>query len=95
MTSGDGSQLAHFMKDPIQSVRFSIEMDDKPNGLELATKVHHYYFGNVTNADEIPHRFKQVWLYISSLFNLDGFVSTVYGNISKGCKYYVLHTWYL
>ena len=51
----DNEILKKFKKDPIESVLYSIGMEKKKGGYEIARKVHQHYFGDEMMKDEELH----------------------------------------
>lgn len=66
LASGNGEKLAAFNKDPITSVRYILGLENRIDGLEIATQVYSHYFGNQETGDRIT-QFGQVCRYDSDL----------------------------
>lgn len=66
----DGENLKEFNKDPIKSVLFSLGMENRPNGIEVAKIVHQHYFANEENKT-LFEQYGEVKLFSDTLFGID------------------------
>ena len=60
LASLDGRSLANFKVDPIESVQYSIGMEQNKDGRQIAAKVHDHYFNQVTKKEDIVKQYGQM-----------------------------------
>ena len=56
----DGLALKEFRKDPLKNILYSLAMENRENGKEIASKVLSHYFENKTTDEEIIQQYGEV-----------------------------------
>ena len=87
LASLDGRSLANFKVDPIESVQYSIGMEQNKDGRQIAAKVHDHYFNQVTKKEDIVKQYGQM-ISDSKYFKCADDVVSLLGRLSDRDTFY-------